>query len=164
MFITAKLLDVETARTILTDNLIMGTTTDEIQEGCVTLAKRLFHEEPKKGPKTTYTNSSVEEYVEPSNELIRYSKGEQKLFGVKEFSYGKNQMDEKMFINFLKKNNTKNRTHTIVRLRFLKSKLFNKSYVKFHGTANGLKTYFFIVSFMFISVPFRKILVFDVSS
>ena len=32
MFITAKLLDVETARTILTDNLIMGTTTDEIQE------------------------------------------------------------------------------------------------------------------------------------
>ena len=107
MFITAKLLDVETARTILTDNLIMGTTTDEIQEGCVTLAKRLFHEEPKKGgSKTTYTNSSVEEYVEPSNELIRYSKGEQKLFGVKEFSYGKNQMDEKMFINFLKKNNT----------------------------------------------------------
>lgn len=107
MFITAKLLDVETARTILTDNLIMGTTTDEIQEGCVTLAKRLFHEEPKKGgSKTTYTNSSVEEYVEPSNELIRYSKGEQKLFGIKEFSYGKNQMDEKMFINFLKKNNT----------------------------------------------------------
>ena len=106
MFITAKLLDVETARTILTDNLIMGTTTDEIQEGCVTLAKRLFHEEPKKGPKTTYTNSSVENYVELSNELIRYSKGEQKLFGVKEFSYGKNQMDEKMFINFLKKNNT----------------------------------------------------------
>ena len=107
MFITAKLLDVETARTILTDNLIMGTTTDEIQEGCVTLAKRLFHEEPKKGgSKTTYTNSSVEEYIEPSNELIRYSKGEQKLFGVKEFSYGKNQMDEKMFINFLKKNNT----------------------------------------------------------
>ena len=106
MFITAKLLDVETARTILTDNLIMGTTTDEIQEGCVTLAKRLFHEEPKKGPKTTYTNSSVENYVELSNELIRYSKGEQKLFGVKEFSYGKNQMDEKMFINSLKKNNT----------------------------------------------------------
>lgn len=106
MFITAKLLDVETARTILTDNLIMGTTTDEIQEGCVTLAKRLFNEEPKKGPKTTYTNSSVENYVELSNELIRYSKGEQKLFGVKEFSYGKNQMDEKMFINFLKKNNT----------------------------------------------------------
>ena len=107
MFITAKLLDVETARTIMTDNVMMGTTADEIQEGCVTLAKRLFHEEPKKGgSKTTYTNSSVEEYVEPSNELIRYSKGEQKLFGVKEFSYGKNQMDEKMFINFLKKNNT----------------------------------------------------------
>ncbi len=106
MFITAKLLDVETARTIMTDNLMMGTSADVIQEGCVTLAKRLFHEEPKKGPKTTYTNSSVENYVELSNELIRYSKGEQKLFGVKEFSYGKNQMDEKMFINFLKKNNT----------------------------------------------------------
>ena len=48
MFITAKLLDVETARTILTDNLMMGTNTDDIQAGCITLAKRLFHEETKK--------------------------------------------------------------------------------------------------------------------
>ena len=48
MFITAKLLDVETARTIMTDNLMMGTSADAIQEGCMVLAKKLFHEEVKK--------------------------------------------------------------------------------------------------------------------
>ena len=32
MFITAKLLDVETARTIMTDNVMMGTSADEIQK------------------------------------------------------------------------------------------------------------------------------------
>ena len=45
MFITAKLLDVETARTIMTDNMMMGTTADAIQKGCIALAKKMFHDE-----------------------------------------------------------------------------------------------------------------------
>ena len=52
MFITAKLLDVETARTIMTDNMMMGTTADAIQKGCIALAKKMFHDEN--------TNSAVE--------------------------------------------------------------------------------------------------------
>ena len=86
MFITAKLLDVETARTILTDNLIMGTTTDEIQEGCVTLAKRLFHEENSKVAhnRKVVTSTSMKQMAEPdliTNVLERHSKSEQKLMG-----------------------------------------------------------------------------------
>lgn len=42
MFITAKILDVETARTILTDNTIMGTSPNSMQDGCITLAERMF--------------------------------------------------------------------------------------------------------------------------
>ena len=110
MFITAKLLDVETARTILTDNLIMGTTTDEIQEGCVTLAKRLFHEENSKVAhnRKVVTSTSMKQMAEPAlitNVLERHSKSEQKLMGVKEYTYGNMQMDEKAFQKFLQSNN-----------------------------------------------------------
>lgn len=105
MFITAKLLDVETARTILTDNLIMGTSTDEIQEGCINLAKRLFHEEVNNEQKVSQANQIVEEVAKPTYELIHFSKSEQKLLGVKEFSYGEKQMDDKMFQKFLMQNN-----------------------------------------------------------
>ena len=110
MFITAKLLDVETARTILTDNLIMGTTTDEIQEGCVTLAKRLFHEENSKVAhnRKVVTSTSMKQMAEPdliTNVLERHSKSEQKLMGVKEYTYGNMQLDEKAFQKFLQSNN-----------------------------------------------------------
>lgn len=111
MFITAKLLDVETARTILTDNLIMGTTTDEIQEGCVTLAKRLFHEENSKErnnkniiTQVTHTEEMSESNVS-TNILEYHSKSEQKLMGVKKYTYGNLQMDEKAYCKFLQNNN-----------------------------------------------------------
>ena len=42
MFITAKLLDVESARTIITDNKLMGTSAKEIQQGCQILAEILI--------------------------------------------------------------------------------------------------------------------------
>lgn len=42
MFITAKLLDVETARTEITDNQMMGATAAEIQRGCQLLAEKLI--------------------------------------------------------------------------------------------------------------------------
>lgn len=42
MYITAKLLDVETARTEMTDNQMMGTSAREIQRGCQLLAEKLI--------------------------------------------------------------------------------------------------------------------------
>ncbi len=111
MFITAKLLDVETARTILTDNLIMGTSTDEIQEGCAELAKRLFHVEeatevtPEVKP--TQANLFVPEVADRTYDLVRHSKADQRMLGVKKYSYGDLQMDEQAFQKFLYKNNSR---------------------------------------------------------
>ena len=98
MFITAKLLDVETARTILTDNLIMGTTADEIQMACMELAQKMFHEKEKYATR-------VDDIITPQNELVHYTKREQKSFGVAEYVYGDTQMDAEMFQKFLSINN-----------------------------------------------------------
>lgn len=92
IIILSKLLDVETARTIMADHEI--TTLNNIQGACEKLAKRMFHEEVK-----------VETQVETNFELVRHTAQEQKMFGVKKFSYGETQMDEKAFREFLYKNN-----------------------------------------------------------
>ena len=92
IIILSKLLDVETARTIMADHEI--TTLNNIQGACEKLAKRMFHEEVK-----------VETQVETNFELIRHTAQEQKMFGVKKYSYGVTQMDEKAFREFLYKNN-----------------------------------------------------------
>lgn len=111
MFITAKLLDVETARTIMTDNVMMGTTPDAIQEGCAELAKRLFHVEeatevtPEIEP--TKTNLFVPKMADRTYDLVRHSKADQKMLGVKKYSYGDLQMDEQAFQKFLYKNNSR---------------------------------------------------------
>lgn len=42
MFITAKILNVETAKTEMTDNLLMSTTPSDIQQGCENLANKLL--------------------------------------------------------------------------------------------------------------------------
>ncbi len=119
MFITAKLLDVETARTIMTDNVMMGTTADEIQEGCKTLSEKLFSNTPTNKTSTSKTSSKVAskasatQIPEMSNVeietemLVINSKSEQKLLGVKKYSYGDTQMDEKQFVQFLYKNNSR---------------------------------------------------------
>lgn len=106
MFITAKLLDVETARTIMTDNLMMGTSADAIQEGCMVLAKKLFHEEVKKEVILVSDNDEAKvETLSFEDKLVRHTKQEQKLLGMKKYSYGATQMDEKAFRIFLQKNN-----------------------------------------------------------
>ena len=111
MFITAKLLDVETARTIMTDNVMMGTTPDDIQEGCEELAKRLFHveETTEVTPevKSTKTNLFVPEVTDRTYDLVRHSKADQRMLGVKKYSYGSLQMDEQAFQRFLYKNNSR---------------------------------------------------------
>ena len=105
MFITAKLLDVETARTILTDYLTMGTDINSIQNGCAELAKKMFYTEEQN--KTKEKPNTLEAINEPIAELILHSKSDQKLLGVKKYSYGNLQMDEKAFREFLYKNNSR---------------------------------------------------------
>ena len=84
VLIFAKLLDVETARTIMDD--LETTTFDNVQGACEKLAKRMFHEEVK-----------VETQVETNFELVRHTAQEQKLLGIEKYSYGTTQMDEKAF-------------------------------------------------------------------
>ena len=114
MFITAKLLDVETARTIMTDNVMMGTTADEIQAGCKTLSEKLFSNTPtNKTSSKVATKASATQIPEMSNVeigtemLIVNSKSDQKLLGVKKYSYGNYQMDERAFREFLYKNHSR---------------------------------------------------------
>ena len=114
MFITAKLLDVETARTIMTDNVMMGTTADEIQEGCKTLSEKLFSNTPtnktssKVAAKASATQiPEMDANMKGEEKLVINSKSTQKMFGVKKYSYGGSQMDEKQFVQFLYRNNTK---------------------------------------------------------
>ena len=92
IIILSKLLDVETARTIMADHEI--TTLNNIQSACEKLAKRMFHEEVKEEPK-----------VETNFELVRHTAQEQKLLGIEKYSYGTTQMDEKAFCLFMQKNN-----------------------------------------------------------
>ncbi len=113
MFITAKLLDVETARTIMTDNVMMGTTADEIQEGCRTLSEKLFGNTPTS--KSKKSNESANANITPqmpasvvaTEMLVINSKSDQRILGVKKYSYGNLQMDERAFREFLYKNNSR---------------------------------------------------------
>ena len=113
MFITAKLLDVETARTIMTDNVMMGTTADAIQEGCSILSEKLFSNTQKSTPSKVAANTSVSQIPQMSanigngEKFVINSKSTQKMFGVKKYTYNGNQMDEKAFVQFLFRNNTK---------------------------------------------------------
>ena len=109
MFITAKLLDVETARTIMTDNVMMAANPEAIQEGCVTLAKQLFNDTKPETKDTQDTqdtsNLSVLEPIPVATDmLVRNSKSTQKQLGIKEWSYGNTEMDKKSLLLFLKKN------------------------------------------------------------
>ena len=120
MFITAKLLDVETARTIMTDNMMMGTTADAIQKGCIALAKKMFHDENTNSAvetekKTLFQKPNKPEKVKKEKvklvpaeiQLVRNSKTDQKLFGVQAYSYGDKQMDKQAYETFLRNNNPK---------------------------------------------------------
>lgn len=111
MFITAKLLDVETARTIMTDYVMMGTTADAIQEGCTVLSEKLFSNTPKSSKVAANTSTSqipqMSANIGNGEKFVINSKSTQKMFGVKKYAYNGNQMDEKAFVQFLFRNNTK---------------------------------------------------------
>ncbi len=81
LFVTAKILDVETARTERTDYVMMGTTTDEILKGCEELATKLLKKDsssssnvriPQNPPTPTYVPQKSEVKEEkPKSMLVR---------------------------------------------------------------------------------------------
>ena len=102
MFITAKLLDVESARTIMTDNLMMGIDPTKIQEGCTTLATRLFHSYTTERSVVETANVSSRTYIQKPV-LVRYdTKAKSKRFHhTKEYSYGDLDMTEEEMLIFV---------------------------------------------------------------
>lgn len=103
MFITAKVLDVESARTIMTDNLIMGMTAQKIQESCITLAKNLFHANSVEEKVITQTNVKFQSNIDKRKRLVRYdSMAKRKAYNHgKEFSYGDLEMDENEMLMYM---------------------------------------------------------------
>ncbi len=69
LFVTAKILDVETARTEQTDYTTMGIGSKTILQGCEELASKLL--KTKETPKVSSTVHKKEEVVEPTYESIK---------------------------------------------------------------------------------------------
>ncbi len=93
LFVTAKLLDVETARTIVTEMLEINT--DHMQQGCMILAKKMFSDKRE----LDFGTAPV------GPQLVRNSKTDQKLWGLEVYSYGDMQIDKKEMKTFLRNNN-----------------------------------------------------------
>lgn len=111
MYITAKLLDVVTARTEMTDNQMMGISAKDIQRGCQMLASNLIKQEidtkavkhvVESVTKTTKKEKTTDSHVQQmqsvySNELITKISGN-------EYRLGNTVMDRKAYADFLYKN------------------------------------------------------------
>lgn len=108
LFVTAKLLDVETARTIVTEMLEINT--DHMQQGCMILAKKMFSDKRELDFGTTPVGP----------QLVINSKNDQRLLGLKKYSYGDSQMDEQAFRKFLRNNSPE------IYIKYMKS----QSYIK----------------------------------
>ena len=108
LFVTAKLLDVETARTIVTEMLEINT--DHMQQGCMILAKKMFSDKRE----LDFGITSV------GPQLLINSKSNRRLLGLKKYSYGDSQMDEQAFRNFLRNNSPE------IYIKYMKS----QSYIK----------------------------------
>lgn len=93
LFVTAKLLDVETARTIVTEMLEINT--DHMQQGCMILAKKMFSDKRE----LDFGTAPV------GPQLVRNSRTDQKLWGLEVYSYGDTQIDKKEMKTFLRNNN-----------------------------------------------------------
>ena len=96
LFVTAKLLDVETARTIIIDNMEINI--DHMQKGCDALAKKMF---------PSRENVSYEKQEQSHVEgplLVRNSKMDQDALGLGKYSLGDMQMNEKEMLGFLRNN------------------------------------------------------------
>lgn len=108
MYITAKLLDVETARTEMTDNQMMGTNAREIQKGCQLLAANLVKPitvvkvEQQRAASTAKTVKHESKSVQqnqtaiPSGTIVKVSRNEYRMDGT--------VMDKKAYENFIYQN------------------------------------------------------------
>ena len=102
MYITVKLLNVETARLEMTDNKMMGLTPAEIQKGCEALANTLFGRDANKSAVKTTTSNKNGSYAqsgaqkEYKSEIIKISS--------KEYSYKGKSMDKKEYEAFIRNN------------------------------------------------------------
>lgn len=96
LFVTAKLLDVETARTIFTESLEVSI--DKMQRGCDALAKKMFN-----GGKNT---ANRQQYFSPSDgpQLVKNSKIDQRLLGLEKYTCDGVQMNQKALAGFLRNN------------------------------------------------------------
>ena len=93
IFVTAKLLDIVTSRTIVTEMIQIDT--EHMQTGCVALAKKIF---------SSKKELNFGEQTSAGPQIVRNSKVDQRLFGVGVYSYGETQMDQKAFEKFLREN------------------------------------------------------------
>lgn len=103
MYVAAKLLDIETARTEMTDNQMMGTSAKDIQRGCQLLAANLI--KPIDMKKVTHENAAVKE-TKPAKKDAKYSNVAGQLVKVSgnEYRIGSTKMDRKVYENFLIEN------------------------------------------------------------
>ena len=100
MFITAKVLDVETARTVMTDNIMMGMDAKKIQDGCATLASNLFH---------TTATTPITKNKDKENAPIAVNKALPNAITIERlaknlYTYGGSEMDAKAMEQFLRNN------------------------------------------------------------
>ena len=94
LIVTAKLLDVVTARTIITE--MMKISIQNMEKGCANLAKKMF----PGGDKSNVNNFVFTE----GPQLVRNKKIDQKLLGIGKYTCENVQMDQKALEGFLRNN------------------------------------------------------------
>lgn len=107
MFIAAKVLDVETARVVMSENQMMGVEAIKIQEGCIKLASNLFHVSIPVTNNTAIEKEAIETGVnaeETTIQLVKHTKQEMQVYGKSAYSYGDTPMDIKAMEKFLQNN------------------------------------------------------------
>ena len=83
LYVTSKIINVETGRMDMTENVTMGTDPNMMQQGCNELARKLFGSE-------AISSQASKDYIKPLS--ARY------------YSYRGQTLDEKAYMNFLRNN------------------------------------------------------------
>ncbi|MBQ8099670.1 MAG: hypothetical protein IJ169_00075 [Paludibacteraceae bacterium] len=97
IFVTAKILDVETARTELTDNALMTMSAADIQKGCESLAAKLLRQQPASDyTSKVATGGYVLQRVNVANQIEKINNNLYVFQGT--------EMDRKMYEQFLQNN------------------------------------------------------------
>ncbi|MBQ9704803.1 MAG: hypothetical protein IJV55_01235 [Paludibacteraceae bacterium] len=97
IFVTAKILDVETARTELTDNALMTMSAADIQKGCESLAAKLLRQQPALDyTSKVATGGYVLQRVNVANQIEKINNNLYVFQGT--------EMDRKMYEQFLQNN------------------------------------------------------------